>query len=61
MTELTICMPVYNGEKYLDESIGSVLGQKFGDFKFFVLDDCSTDGSVEKIRSFKDSRISLFA
>lgn len=61
MKKLTICMPVYNGEKYLDESIGSVLGQSYGDFKFFILDDCSTDGSVEKIKSFKDKRIKLFA
>lgn len=57
--ELTICMPVYNGEKYLDESIGSVLNQTYSNFKFLIYDDGSTDGSVEKVKSFNDNRIKL--
>lgn len=59
MTKLTICMPVYNAEKYLEESIGSVLSQTCDDFKFLVYDDGSADGSLEKILSFKDNRITL--
>ena len=59
MKDLTICMGVYNGEQWLDESVGSVLGQKYGDFDFIILEDCSTDNSLEKLKSFKDDRIKL--
>ncbi len=59
MTELTVLMPVYNAEKWLSESIGSVLGQSYSDFKFLVYDDGSTDDSVKVVESFKDPRISL--
>ena len=52
-------MPVYNAEKYLQESIGSVLGQNYRNFEFHIYDDGSTDNSVEIVRSFKDSRIKL--
>lgn len=57
--ELAIVMGVYNGEQWLDESVGSVLGQTFGDFEFLIKEDCSTDGSLEKLKSFKDNRIRL--
>lgn len=59
MTELTICMPVYNAVKYLDESIGSILGQSYSDFVLLLYEDGSTDGSLEKLRSFTDSRIRI--
>lgn len=52
-------MPVYNGEKYLKESIESILNQTYGDFEFIIVDDGSTDGSVEIINSFSDERIKL--
>ena len=56
---VTVLMPVYNGEKYLDEAIKSVLNQTFTDFEFFIIDDCSTDESVKIIKSFDDGRIRL--
>lgn len=53
-------MPVYNGSRYLRESIDSVLKQSFKDFIFLIIDDCSSDDSVEVINSFSDSRIVLY-
>lgn len=54
-------LPVYNGQKYLDEAINSVLRQTFGDFEFIIIDDGSNDRSVELLRSYSDSRIKIFS
>ena len=59
MTELTVCMPVYNGEKYLSDSIGSILNQTYRDFRLLVYNDGSTDGTMDILRSFNDSRIRI--
>lgn len=56
---VTILMPVYNGEKYLEEAIKSILNQTFRDFEFLIIDDGSTDKSAEIIASFNDARIRL--
>lgn len=52
-------MPVYNRENYLDDSIQSILKQSYSNFEFIIIDDCSTDGSKNKIKSYvkKDKRI----
>lgn len=55
----SILMPVFNGEKFLAESINSVLAQTWMDFEFIIIDDGSTDNSLEIIRSFSDPRIRL--
>ncbi len=52
-------MPVYNGSDFLEESIKSILDQSFVDFEFLILDDASTDGSVDMIRGYSDPRIRL--
>ncbi len=57
--KVTVLMSVYNGEKYLREAIDSILGQTFKDFEFLIIDDGSTDGSLEIIRSYADPRIWL--
>jgi glycosyltransferase involved in cell wall biosynthesis len=56
---LSVIMPVYNGEKYLEEAISGVLTQNFTDFELLIIDDGSTDSSVKIIQSIKDSRIRL--
>lgn len=61
MPEVSVVMPVYNSEKFLKESIESVLTQTFTDFEFIIIDDGSTDNSVEIIKSYNDSRIRLIA
>jgi len=56
---VSVCIPAYNGAEFIGEAIRSVLGQSFGDFELVVIDDCSTDGTVEVARGFGDSRIRL--
>lgn len=55
--EVTVLMPVYNGETYLQEAIDSILGQTYRDFEFLIIDDASTDKTPEIIRSYDDPRI----
>ena len=52
-------MPVYNGEKYVEESINSVLAQTFEDFEFLISDNGSTDRTADICRDYaaKDKRI----
>ncbi|MDQ3534128.1 MAG: glycosyltransferase [Bacteroidota bacterium] len=56
---ITVLMPVYNAEKYLKEAIDSILNQTHLDFEFLIIDDGSTDSSIEIINSYNDSRIRL--
>ena len=49
MPVLTVIMPVYNGEKFLKESIDSILAQTFEDFTLIIVNDNSTDGSQQII------------
>ena len=57
--QITVLMAVYNGEKYLREAIDSILNQTFKDFIFLIIDDGSTDRTVEIIESYSDPRIKL--
>ncbi len=50
-------MSVYNGAKFLDEAIDSILSQTFTDFEFIIIDDASSDTSLQVINSYKDARI----
>jgi len=54
---ISVVMPVYNGEKYLNEAIDSILNQTFTDFEFIIINDGSTDQTEEIILSYDDSRI----
>jgi len=53
-------MPVYNGDNYLNEAIESILNQTFSDFELLIIDDCSTDQSINQVKSYNDPRIKLF-
>lgn len=52
-------MAVYNAEKYLKESIDSILNQTFSNFELIIINDGSTDTSLEIIKSYDDKRIVL--
>ena len=58
---ISVCMPVYNAGKYLADAVESILGQTFADFEFLILDDGSTDDSLEILRRYadRDPRIRL--
>lgn len=57
--KVTVFMPVYNASRYLEKAIKSILAQTYRDFEFLIIDDGSTDNSVEIIASFNDKRIRL--
>lgn len=57
---VSIVMPSYNSEEYIKASIESVLNQTYSKWELLIVDDCSTDETVEIINSFKDERIKFF-
>jgi len=57
--KITVLMPVFNAENDLHDAIESILSQSFGDFELLIIDDGSSDNSLEIIHSFKDDRIRL--
>ena len=59
ITPITVLMPVFNAEKFIKEAIDSVLTQTFTDFELLIINDGSTDSTVQIINSFSDSRIKL--
>ena len=60
MKPISIILPVYNGIKYLDASVTSVLKQSYVNFELLVIDDLSDDGSMEYLQSLNDERIQIF-
>jgi glycosyltransferase involved in cell wall biosynthesis len=60
MQKISLIMPVYNGAKFIKQTIESVLNQSFSDFEFIIIDDGSLDNSFEIINSFQDDRIKYF-
>jgi glycosyltransferase involved in cell wall biosynthesis len=54
---ISVCLVTYNHERYVAESIRSILDQTFDDFELIVVDDGSTDRTPEVIAAFKDPRI----
>jgi glycosyltransferase involved in cell wall biosynthesis len=57
---ISAIMPVYNCAGFVRESVLSVLNQTEAGFELLILDDCSTDGTIDKLREFDDPRIRIF-
>jgi glycosyltransferase involved in cell wall biosynthesis len=59
--KISIIMSTFNDEKFVAESIESILNQTFKDFEFIIINDCSTDNTLNVIKSYqeKDDRIIL--
>lgn len=60
---ISIVVPVYNAEQYIEKTIEMVLAQTYVKWELLLVDDCSTDGSIDKIKRYceKDKRIRLCA
>jgi len=58
--KVSIGIPSYNHEKYISETIESILNQTFQDFEIIITDDGSSDNSLDVIKSISDPRIKLF-
>jgi glycosyltransferase involved in cell wall biosynthesis len=52
-------MPTWNGERFVAEALQSVLAQGYGDFELLVLDDASTDGTLDAVSQLRDARIQV--
>lgn len=61
MAFFTVIIPLFNKEKFIENTLKSVLCQTFSDFELLIINDGSTDKSEEKIQEFKDSRIKYFS
>jgi len=60
MTRVSVCMATWNGGKFIDEQIASILNQLGPEDELVISDDRSTDDTVDKIKSMNDPRISIF-
>ena len=59
MVKVSVILPVYNSQDYIEKSIESVLTQSFTDFELIIVNDGSTDNTSDIINSFTDDRITL--
>lgn len=57
--QFTIILPVYNGERYIDEAIQSVLKQTYNDYELIIVDDGSTDETERIIRKYESSQVKI--
>ena len=57
--KLSVVMAAYNGERYIEESVRSILGQTLKNFEFIIVDDGSTDSTFDKLQQIDDSRLRI--
>lgn len=61
MTQISVILPVYNDEKYVAKAIESILSSTYTNFELIIINDGSSDSTLEIINKFKDERIKLFS
>ena len=57
---ISIIMNCKNGQKYLEESIKSIINQNYQKWELIFYNNCSNDNSLEIVRSFKEQRIKVY-
>ena len=59
MSKITVILPVYNGEKYIRKAVESVLNQTLSEFELIIVNDGSSDNTLDIINSYQDKRIKI--
>ena len=57
---VSVCIPTYNGEQYLKQTLDSVLNQTYKNIEIIITDDLSSDDTENIIKSYHDERIKYF-
>lgn len=57
---VSVIMPAYNAERFIGEAIKSVINQTYKNWELIVIDDCSTDKTLDEINKFHDCRIKKY-
>jgi glycosyltransferase involved in cell wall biosynthesis len=58
--KISVIMPVYNSENYIDKSIKSILDQTYRNFEFIIINDGSTDSTRAKLSAYEEPRIKIY-
>jgi len=58
---VSVILPAYNVEDYIEEAVRSILAQTFTDLELIVVDDASTDRTPDKLRAFADHRVKIIS
>lgn len=58
--KISVCMATYNGKRFITEQVDSILKQLSHDDEIIVVDDCSTDSTIQILESYNDLRIKIF-
>lgn len=53
MPKISIILPTYNGQQYIGEAIESIIEQTFQDWELIIVDDCSSDNTLDIIRKYE--------
>lgn len=56
---VSVIIPVYNVEKYVGSCLDSMISQTYSNLEIWIVDDASTDGTIEEVSQFNDSRIQI--
>ncbi len=59
MSKVSVILPAYNSQKYIKEAVSSILAQTFSDFTLYIINDGSSDNTLQILNEFKDKRINI--
>ena len=60
MKKVSVIIAVYNGAKYIEETINSILGQSYSNFEIIIVVNCSNDETIDIVKNIDDARIKIY-
>ena len=57
---VSVCIPAYNNAAYIKDTVMSILEQTYQNIELVVVDDCSTDNTVEVLETIQDERLKIY-